>query len=329
MVVVRTDRGDDMFMAVLSRAAQQILDLDSISLLPEDGAAPVALKPDPDDEGRHAPGPEPLWNESWYFDAVSDDGTLGVYVRAGHLPNQGFVLHTTAVVGPGRPAVMLVEERPLDADDGLSCEVPLERFAVRVEGTGEAHADESAPLRAEAGEPTPVKVDLVWETDGVPYQWRIATRYEIPCRVTGTITVGDEIIAFSGIGQRDHSWGARDWWANDWMWNALHLDDGTRTHTVTVAEMPGLAVGYVQRDGEVTELSNGTTSFEAGENGLITKATVVSGDLVTEIEPLAFGALRLVAPDGRVTHFPRAMCRVRTGDGRGGVGWIEFNRNQH
>ena len=77
-----------------------------------------------------------------------------------------------------------------------------------------------------------------------------------------------------------------------------------------------------------TELKQGSLSEEVGPDGLITHASVTSGDLVTEIEPLAYGALRLEAPDGRVSHFPRAMARVTTGDGRTGVGWIEFNRNQ-
>ena len=34
------------------------------------------LRPEPVDEGRHEPGSEDLWNESWYFDAVSDDVVL-------------------------------------------------------------------------------------------------------------------------------------------------------------------------------------------------------------------------------------------------------------
>ena len=66
------------------------------------------LRPEPVDEGRHEPGPEDLWNESWYFDAVSDDGALGVYTRLGRLPNQEIALVTAAIVGPARPAVMVV-----------------------------------------------------------------------------------------------------------------------------------------------------------------------------------------------------------------------------
>ena len=44
-----------------------------------------------------------------------------------------------------------------------------------------------------------------------------------------------------------------------------------------------------------------------------------------EVEPIAFGPLLITAPDGRVTHCQRAMARVRTGDGRQGIGWIEWN----
>ena len=114
------------------------------------------------------------------------------------------------------------------------------------------------------------------------------------------------------------------------MWNALHLDDGTHTHTVTVAQLPGFGVGYVQREGIVTEIEAASSEEEVSSSGLIVSATISSqpGTLTTEIEPLAFGALRLVAPDGRVTHFPRAMCRVQTSDGRSGLGWIEWNRVQ-
>jgi hypothetical protein len=111
MVVERTDRGDDMFMAVFGRAAQMAIDLNATELLPEPGAnANVPLRPDPADEGTHEPGPEELWNESWYFDAVSDDGKLGVFHRIGRLPNTDACLITTCIVRPGEPEIIDVEK---------------------------------------------------------------------------------------------------------------------------------------------------------------------------------------------------------------------------
>jgi hypothetical protein len=346
MVVQRTERGDDMFMTWLARNAQQVLDLGALELLPEPGSGrPPALQPAPHDEGRHAAGGEELWNESYYFDAVSDDGSLGVYTRIGRLPNRDECLFTVCVCGPDRPSIMLVDPRaPLPAfEDDLQvvatdtlraehhCDVPLQRFRVVVSGTAGAHDDPSAPLRGEAGSPVEIAFDLTWETDGVPYAWRTATRYEIPCRVTGTVRVGDEEIAFAGPGQRDHSWGARDWWAVDWMWSALHLDDGTHTHAVGVPAMPGVGVGYVQRGGEVIEIESVTATERVADDGLIAEPRIVCGppELDLEIEPVGWGALLLIAPDGRVSHFPRAMVRVSAADGRAGSGWVEWNRVQH
>ena len=238
---------------------------------------------------------------------------------------------------------MLVDEVPLPAADDpaqaittervrTSFEVgePLERFTVRLEGTGRAHADHSAPLRGGEGEPVEIAADLTWETDGIPYQWRISTRYEIPCRVSGTIRVGDRTYELSGPGQRDHSWGGRDWWASDWMWSALHLDDGTHTHAVTVPTHPDFGVGYVQRGEDLRELGAVSSSAVPTADGLTESGTIgmPPGELEVELEPLAFGAILLVAPDGRVSHFPRAMCRVNATGGRAGWGWVEWNRNQ-
>ena len=66
------------------------------------------------------------------------------------------------------------------------------------------------------------------------------------------------------------------------------------------------------------------------EQGLIARAEIQSqpDGLAMAVEPVAFGALRLEAPDGRLSLFPRAMCRVLAGDGRKGVGWVEWNRVQ-
>ena len=342
MLVERTERGDDMFMTTLERYAQQVLDLDAIALLPEPGAGrPAPLRPEPGHEGAQEPGPEELWNDSWYLDVVSDDGAVGIYTRLGRYPNLGAAWVTAAICGPDRDTVMLVDyDGPLpDADLTVQAEdyraehrvdAPLERFSVRIEGTGRRFADPAAILRGEEGEPVPVAFDLEWETHGEPYAYRVTSRYEIPCRVRGTLRVGDEEIAVQGRGQRDHSWGTRDWWSADWMWSAGHLDDGTRFHGVEfrIPDAPKLGLGYLQPpEGGVEELDRVVASEELAPDGLVTGARVVYGDLELTVEPTGYGPLRLEAPDGRVARFVRAMCRVTAADGRTGVAWYEWNRN--
>jgi hypothetical protein len=344
MVVERTPRGDDMFMASVARYAQQAIDLDAFELLPAPGSGrPAPLRPAPDDEHRHSPGSDQLWNESWYFDAVADDGRTGAYVRLGLYPNLRVSWTTAMVCGPQRPTVSIIDfEAPLPADEGLIvagndarislvCETELERYRVHLVAHGREHDDASRLLRGEDGVPKDVELDLTWETTGEPYAYRVTTRYEIPCLVRGTLRIGDEELQLSGRGQRDHSWGARDWWSAEWMWSAGWLEDGTRLHGVVfrLPDAPPIGLGYLQPpEGGVIELDRVTATEEVGADGLITSARITYGDLDVEVEPLAFGPLRLEAPDGRVSEFPRAMCSVKTGDGRTGVAWVEWNRNR-
>jgi Ecdysteroid kinase-like family len=345
LLVERTERGDEMFITSLTRYAQQALDLGALELLPPPGSSRAApLRPAPEDEDPHPPGAEELWNESWYFDAIDERADVGVWVRLGLYPNLGVCWATAFICGPGRPTAAVIDfHAPLPAHGSLTvesaglelsldCAEALERFVVRMTARGELHEDAADLLRGESGEPVPCELELEWQTDGEPYAYRMTTRYEIPCRVSGRARVGEEELALSGPGQRDHSWGVRDWWAAEWMWCAGRLDDGTRFHGVEfrLPDAPRLGVGYVQPPGaELKELDDVRASEEVGPDGLITAAQIAlsTPGPSLAVAPLAFGPLRLLAPDGRVSLFPRAMCRVASGDGRGGLAWVEWNRN--
>jgi len=177
-----------------------------------------------------------------------------------------------------------------------------------------------------------VELELVWETDGTPYQWRQTTHYEIPCRVRGAVRVGDEKLKLEGPGQRDHSWGKRDWWTADWMWSAGRLDDRTAFHAVHVRFHggPEVGVGYVQQpDGTLIELERVSAAEQVRDDGLVAGAQLELSPptLSLEVHPLAFTPLRLTADNGRSTRFPRAMCRVVAKDGRRGLAWVEWNLN--
>ncbi|HEX3510544.1 MAG TPA: phosphotransferase [Solirubrobacteraceae bacterium] len=346
MVVARTERGDEMFTTMLARYAQQAIDLESVSLLPPAGQGrPAPLVPAAEDEGRHSPTADQLWNESYYFDAIADDASLGAYVRVGLYPNLGVAWYTAFVCRPGRESLAVIDfAAPLPPAGSISvqreglraehaCESPLLRFRATLEAEAEAYADPAAVLRGERGEPRALALDLVWDTDGAAYAYRMTTRYEVPCRVSGTIRIGDEVLALSGSGQRDHSWGTRDWWAMDWMWSAAAFEDGTRLHAVAlrIPGAPVLSVGYVQHPaGKMIELEAVETDEDVAADGLIEHARIAVDEGLPQLDvrPLAFGPLLLEAPDGRVAHFPRAMCRFQSEDGLRGLGWVEWNRNQ-
>lgn len=341
MLVERTDRGDEMFLTMMERHSSHVLDSGALDIVPDD--ARQALLPDPVDEGAHEPGNEPLWNESWYWDFADPGQGIGGWIRLGLIPNQNVAWINALVCGPDLPTVALLDfQAPLPADPAVvagddvelrhGATVPLQSYRVEVSGAAQSHDDPSALLRGEAGRLVRLAMDLTWTTTGTPYAYRITTRYEIPCTITGTITVdGRSYEIEAAVGQRDHSHGVRDWWSMDWVWSALHLDDDTHLHGVDlrIPDLPPLSVGYIQRAGDVVETTEVSADATFADNGLPVQTRIVyqPGPVDTTIRVVGNAPVRLVAPDGRVSLFPRAWVEVETTDGRRGVGWAEWNRN--
>ncbi len=344
MLVARTERGDAMFMAMIARHCQHVLDTDALAILPAP-AAPEPLRPNVNDEQRHEATDEALWSESWYFDFADPAQGVGGWIRLGLIPNQGHAWINGLVCGPGMPTIAVLDfAAPLPDDhtrvraDGIELDQdvtdPLRSLRVSLRGRGQAYDDPAGLLRGEAGRPADLGIELTWSSAGQPYQYRVSPRYEIPCTVTGTVTADGRTCQLTGVaGQRDHSWAVRDWWAMDWVWSAFHLDDGTHIHGVEIL-IPGmspLSAGYIQRDGEqLVELSRVTARTTFGDDELPVSAELhfAPGDITATIDVLGQAPVLLTSPDGRLSQFPRAWGSVSTPDGRTGVGWIEWNRNQ-
>jgi hypothetical protein len=342
MLVAQTDRGDEMFMVMLRRHCQHALDTDALAVLPETVVA-EPLTPAAVDEGPHPPTDEPLWNESWYFDFADPGQDVGGWIRLGLYPNQRTAWVNALLCGPDMPTIAVNDfEAVLPGDPGavrtddidlaLAAPEPLRVYRVKLRGRSQSYDDPAALLRGEAGRPVELTMDLVWTTAGTPYQYRITPRYEIPCTVSGTVAVdGREISVRDVAGQRDHSWGVRDWWSMDWVWSAVHLDDGTHLHGVDIriAGAPPIGIGYVQQAGRPLVELPAVAAREAFDDNGLPQATVLSyGDLTATIDVRGHAPVLLTAPDGRVSHFPRAWATIVTDDGRTGVGWVEWNRNQ-
>lgn len=343
MLVERTDRGDRMFLTMLERHSSHVLDTGALDILPAAGTE--APQPDPADEAAHPPGDEPLWNESWYWDFIDEEQGIGGWIRLGLIPNQNVAWINALVCGPDIPTVALLDfhaPAPADPNDlrGQGIEmrhgatVALQEYRVAVRGEARSHADPAGLLHGKPGEPAQVAMDLTWNTSGVPYAYRITTRYEIPCTVTGTVTIDGREYTINAVpGQRDHSHGVRDWWSMDWVWSALHLTDGTHLHGVDlrIPTLPPVSVGYLQPPAEpLIETTSVTATAELDDDGLplTTRLLFEPGGLEATIEVRGNAPVRLESPDGRVSFFPRAWATVSTNDGRHGVGWLEWNRNQ-
>jgi hypothetical protein len=299
---------------------------------------------DPIDERRHAIGDDPMWNESYYLDWFSEDGTTGGYVRIGFVPALGGIWYWACLVEEGKPLVTVIDDTvPMPSSpeslelrtDGLWADhavmEPLQRMSCSLEAFAVALDDPAEVYHGARGDRVPFGFELEWETDRAGYQWPpITPRYEIPCRVHGEVLVSDRRIEVDGWGQRDHSWGAaRDWWSMAWNWTAGRLDDGTRWHTAgAFTGLGDLGVAYVLPPGSTEFEQHASIDVDAtvGREGLIEDATLRFGDLELAITPVAWSPVLLTHPDGREDRFPRALARVRAADGRSGLGWVEWNQ---
>lgn len=337
-----------------------------------------------DDEGLHTPGPERLWNESYYFDFATADGSLGGYVRLGLYPNWNRAWYWACLVGRDRPLVLIADnDAPLPsgpiASSGLSgggtklvtegpgyaatqetpraletARLTLEAaaaavlpdpslaYATGIDRLGTAAAHRSAggsttgsttgstgdSTGGSTGSTTAFGLDLEWSTSGGVYPYRDMARYEIPCRVAGTIRVGDERIELSGYGQRDHSWGERDWWNLSWLWTSGRLSDGTAFHGVQANlgfPMPWPSF-VLPPDGVLEHRDGFRAATRFGSDGLPAASELAVPGLPLTAVPTCFAPIAMTSPDDRPAHFPRALCRFESPDGRVGHGWTEWHQ---
>jgi hypothetical protein len=296
---------------------------------------------DPRDESSHPPGGDPLWSESWYFDFAAPDESSGGYVRVGLYPNLGVAWYWACLVGEHRPLVMVVDhDVALPARNSLElrgsglwadhhCEEALQRWSLGLEAfavTLDAPVDAYGSMW---GARVPFGLDLEWETEGEVFRYPPGLdRYEVPCRVHGEVLIGADRLEIDADGQRDHSWGVRDWWERGWCWTAFRLEDGSRWHAVVPDASP-LSIGYVQPAGAESEgVAYASVAPIVGDEGIPAGASLSIASASFVVDPIAWAPVLLRSPDGRRSRFPRGLARFQSDDGRTGVGWIEFNQPQ-
>lgn len=306
--------------------------------------------PTAEHERRHSPDDVELWNESYYLDWFTEDGSLGGYLRIGFYPNMNRIWYWGCLVGRARPLVMVTShdvplpKHPQSLEvrtEGIwadhSVDAPLEQMSVNLEAFALELDDPTDMYREPRGTRVPFGFELDFVTDRAAYLWPpIQDRYEIPCSVHGTVQVGSEVIEVDAWGQRDHSWGhPRDWWGMGWFWSAGRLDDGSRFHAVggfhlaggTVADSEfGVAYFLAPESTTFDEFDQVSIDATLGEERIPTAATLRFAGLTMEIEPIAWAPVALDHHDGRQARFPRALARFVVDDGRVGHGWIEFNQ---
>lgn len=308
----------------------------------------------PADEGAHPVSPDHhWWNESWFLDWFDATGERAGHVRIGLHPNQGrawiwclaYEHGEWLVLEEPRLALARWDVERLAYDGwGLSCvwdrDVPLRHGRLRVRGFGRVVTG------PRSGQVQPVTVDVQYDVAGAAHSTGpsdvpghsaggySACRFEQAVTVHGTFGIGTGT-PFEGRGERDHSWGPRDW-NMEWSFCVVGGDD-FRMQWAAV-DLPGigkLGTGYLHtdttrtitdvqhelefRDEDLTRAVAGPFRVTA-EDG-----TVVSGrlDPVTSVE---IDITHTFDPP-RPTVYRRTLVRYTPeAGGPAALGWLESNR---
>lgn len=206
------------------------------------------------DEHLHDPGDERHWQESFYFNWADAGGAAFGLARVGYRFAEGRGDGLVLAICDGRPEYCYpgVNLRGIPPRDGrppgtyavgrlaLSVEEPLKRFRLTLDG--------------------PHRMDLVFEafTDVFDYATQFApelaaSHYEQAGSVEGWTEFRGKHREISGTGQRDKSWGVRDWaTVAGWDWISAQFGTDAAFNATLVADADGTALpsGFVHSDGE-------------------------------------------------------------------------------
>jgi hypothetical protein len=312
----------------------------------------------PSDDYTHAPGPEPNFNESMYFNFFDRARAVGGFVRLGNRPNEQqaemtvtlFLADGRVLFNFGRPHI--ASNDALDAG-GMRFDVvePAERLRTRFTGSALELRDPRAmsdprkafaenPLRAVALDLTHVAVGPMYgsahdETEDAQAadQQFAKAHYEQHMHVTGTVDVEGERIEIDGYGLRDHSWGPRYWQAlegYEWLTMNFGADFGAMVSVVRRANAPARTAGVVVRGDRLDVVERASIAIEYEPNGLYhtaVRAEVGTRDgesLVITGDVKSFIPLRNRRA-GLTTHVGEGMTEWRCAD-RVGYGLSELLR---
>ncbi len=256
----------------------------------------------------HRPGTDRLWGESWYFDFASMDGSVGGFVRVGDYPNLGRRWCWAYVVAGSR-AVGCALDRPLTGDRDTLWQTtdPSLRLVV-------GSASDRWHITAEGDG---FGMDLTWQEDAPAYGYALGNRLEQPGWAVGEVSVDGRPFPLDGPGQRDHSWGVRDWWRFGWTWCAGWLSDGTRFQGTLLDTR-----GRVAPDGYLMAPNR---PLEPVRDVAVHQDMVRMNETQLEFADIAHVTIDLPAPAGRPSRLRRAMTRVQAGPAQHGIGWRERN----
>lgn len=173
--------------------------------------------PTPDDEKNHAPSDRKDWRESYYFNFVDVENGMSGFTTIGLLPQASKREFVFALFHRDKRHFYYQEPTSQVRFDSMEALNDGHLSFELVEAMKEWR------ISLASGD---LKADIRWKGRFPPYSFGECSgtswegHFEQSGAVTGTIQMGDMTLSLNGFGQRDKSWGSRNWHIDQWY--ALH-----------------------------------------------------------------------------------------------------------
>jgi len=217
----------------------------------------------------HEHGEQKNWNESFYFSFYDRGNDICGFMRLGLKPNKNEKMLFCFFMMPDGSMVGTKEAVEFDGNDLTVKGMTFEK--VEDEKVWNLRFDGDLPMHTK-GEDSVVKVkfDLRFEGLNPMFNYHdcvtgdkeamaaaVASEHlEQMVKVLGPLKVGERDLYIKGLGERDHSWGERDWTApRAWVWLTCQFNEGYGFNVTKLYMDKGdIDAGFIFIDGETLPL---------------------------------------------------------------------------
>lgn len=235
-----------------------------------------------DSDVLHESGKDPEWNESFYFNFYDKAKDICAFMRIGLKRNMNEKAAFCFLMMPDSSTLGWKNQGPVKNSEltvgNLSFEKILAEKKWHLAFSGEMERRRGAIVSPER-----VSFSADYDCLNRVFDYRdcvsgmnerisekIATQHlEQFGSVKGRLTVGTQEYMLDGLGERDHSWGVRDWNAPKmWIWLTCQFSEKSALNvTKLVMDAGAVDAGFIHSDGENQALTSADieTSWDAND----------------------------------------------------------------
>jgi len=218
----------------------------------------------------HPKGPHEDWNESFYFNYYDKTNHICSFMRIGLTPNKQSKNMFVFLLMPNLKLGMRAEEPYNDHDTKTPLSLQINDLCFeKIQDEDEWSLSYDGPMinphNPQAGPPVFISFKLNYKAAHPIFNYRdcpitkhqkqlsekVASEHlEQYGRIKGTLSINDTTFQIDALGERDHSWGIRDWTApKQWIWLTGQFNEKTAFNlTKLTTEQGDIDAGFLHLD---------------------------------------------------------------------------------